>query len=112
MRIDNNHKMTMVRGDTELFTVSYPEQPFETGDVVHFSVAKSFLDAPCLHIEVSEFEQGIAEIHIPHSATAGLDVGHYVYDVRVIRENGDYQTIIGGLKEDPAVFALAPEVTK
>ena len=113
MKIDDiNHKMTMIRGDTEKFTVGWPENPFETGDTVYFTVAKSYLDNHSLQITVTSFTQGIAEINIPHNATAGMDVGRYVYDVRVVRANGDYVTIIGGPKDEPAVFVLVPEVTK
>lgn len=113
MRIDTNNKMTMIRGETESFTVGGANEPFETGDSVHFTVAKSFSDNPVLHIEVTSFtEEGAAVINVAHSDTAGLDVGSYVYDVRVIKSNNVYKTILGGKKDTPAEFFLVPEVTK
>lgn len=112
MRIDANNRMVMIRGETERITAAWPGEPFASGDVVHFTVSRSYADSPSLHIEVSEFTDGTAVIDIPHSATASMDVGAYVYDIRVIRSDGTYQTIMKGKKDTPPEFFLIPEVTK
>lgn len=106
-------KMTMVRGDTERFTVSRRNKetkvllPFETGDTVYFTVKKISTDTtPQFQIVVSEFVDGKAPITILPEHTKEMAYRDYRYDIQVTKANGDVNTIVWA-----DTFTIAEEIT-
>lgn len=90
MRIDpDTLEIDMPRGDSEAIIVSCRDEPFETGDIIEFSVRKKPKTERLVHIVVDEIEDdGSAYIEIKPSDTENLDFGTYVYDIQLTKANG------------------------
>ena len=107
---------TMTRGDTEPLSIFLTKEdgktviPFADGDSVFFTVKKNSSDEDIeavLQKVVTKFElDGTAYIKIEHEDTKNIDAGNYIYDVRVVKSNGDVKTII-----PTSAFHLLQEVT-
>ena len=103
--------MSMVRGDTEAFTVACTEdgvtRAFVTGDTVYFTVKKTVSDTEkTLQKVITSFIDGKALIDISSADTKTLDTKVYVYDIQIVFSNGTKKTVVG-----PSVFELTSEVT-
>ncbi len=104
-------KMTMPRGDSESFTVSYSDDlgavPFVTGDKVYFSVKRDKNDTTYQFQKlVTTFTaEGLALVNILPADTKTMDFGRYVYDIQITFADGTVKTPKRGL------FILDDEVT-
>ena len=103
--------MSMIRGDTEAFTVACAEdgvaRPFVTGDTVYFTVKKTVSDTEkALQKVITSFTNGKALVDISPIDTKNLDAKPYVYDIQIVFSNGTKKTVIS-----PSVFELTSEVT-
>lgn len=107
---------TMIRGDTEPLSIFLTEEdgktviPFADGDSVFFTIKKNSSDEDIeavLQKTITKFElDGTAYARIEHEDTKNILAGKYIYDVRVIKANGDVKTIIPS-----STFNLLQEVT-
>ena len=103
--------MSMVRGDTEAFTVACTEdgvaRSFVTGDTVYFTVKKTVSETEkTLQKVITTFTDGKALVDILPIDTKNLDAKPYVYDIQIVFSNGTKKTVIS-----PSVFELTSEVT-
>jgi len=109
--IVNGTKLAMIRGDTELISVSMKNEagvalPFEVGDIVYFTVKKSVsTETILLQKIIEEFNEGVAEITIEPDDTKELAYGTYKYDVQFNRGT-EVKTIVA-----PSGFEIMGEVT-
>ena len=105
--IINGPDIRMIRGDTEVLTVSCEQEdgsprPFEDGDTVYFTVGR------ILQKSVTAFtEEGAAVIYIGHEDTNNLAPSTYRYDVQLTAKDGTVTTII-----PPSDFVLVGDVTR
>lgn len=92
----NGLSLEMMRGNSESFTVSIEERPFEEGDIVRFTVRKRENDDDVLLFkQVENFtEEGKAVVELLPRDTNRLRGGAYIYDVKVIFNDGLAKTII------------------
>ena len=114
--IINGINMIMTKGDSESLTVKAQDiygNPvlLGPGDIVYFTVkidpakiGKSFQKI------VTEFFDGLAEIHIRPEDTKNLKPGPYYYDIQVNFANGEVKTIIPQPGQIAKLF-IAQEVT-
>lgn len=114
--IINGINMIMTKGDSESLTVKAQDtygNPvlLGLGDIVYFTVktdpakiGKSFQKI------VTEFFDGLAEIHIRPEDTKNLKPGPYYYDIQVNFANGEVKTIIPQPGQSAKLF-IAQEVT-
>lgn len=111
MRV-SGQKMSMIRGDTESFTVSIQNEAGEkialqNGDKIYFTVKTSpKVEEKILQKLIESFNDGNAEIFIEHNDTKDLPTGDYVYDIQWTKADESVTTII-----PPNVFEIAEEVT-
>lgn len=87
----------MVLGDTGTFSLAPKIEGktfLEDGDHVWFTLRKKVGSSAILQKDVSQFENGIATIPILPSDTQNLDPGNYVYDLKLIRKDGNVDTLI------------------
>ena len=107
MTIDEKTKrMEMVRGDTEILLIRCKKEPFESGDIIEFSVRKTATTERLIHKTTTEFIEGEGYIQIDPADTSGLSFGDYVYDIQITRSSGMVKTPIKA-----SIFTLAKEVT-
>lgn len=98
----------MVRGDTGTFSVRPKingEYVLKDGDHLWFTVRKIKDQTILIQKDVTEFEDGIAEVVISPSDTANLEIGNYIYDLKMIREDGTVDSLIPGGR-DSAYFSI------
>ena len=99
--------INLTRGDTfsPLITITFedgePYTPVE-GDVITFSMKKSYFDANPLIEKTIPNDTRILELE--PSDTAILPIGHYVYDIDIVFADGTKDTFISGS------LNLTPEV--
>lgn len=97
----------MVLGDTGTFSIA-PKiggQVFlSEGDHVWFTLRKKKDTPPLLQKDVSEFENGVATIPIAPSDTENMEAGNYIYDLKLIRSDGNVDTLIPN--KESAYFVL------
>jgi hypothetical protein len=100
IRIDpNSLNAEMVRGDTGTFSVRPKingEYVLKEGDHLWFTVRKIKDKTILLQKDVTEFDDGKAEIIINPSDTANFEIGNYIYDLKMIREDGTVDSLIPG----------------
>ena len=98
----------MVRGDTGTFSIRPKikgENVLQDGDVVWFTLRKLQDRAILLQKQVTEFEDGIAVIPIEPSDTAALEIGNYLYDLKLNRSDGNVDTLLPA-GNDTAYFTI------
>ena len=109
IRIDpNSLNAEMVRGDTGTFSVRPKingEYVLKEGDHLWFTVRKIKDKTILLQKDVTEFEDGMAEVIIKPSDTANFEIGNYIYDLKMIREDGTVDSLIPGGR-DSAYFSI------
>lgn len=109
IRIDpNSLNAEMVRGDTGTFSVRPKingEYVLKDGDHLWFTVRKIKDQTILLQKDVTEFENGIAAVIINPSDTASLEIGNYIYDLKMIRGDGTVDSLIPGGR-DSAYFSI------
>lgn len=107
MVIDQRTKeMKMVRGDSEMIHVRCADAPFESGDIIEFSVRKKPKSERLIHETVTDFIEGEAYIEISPSDTSSMEFGEYVYDIQLTRASGWVTTLVW-----TSPFKLETEVT-
>lgn len=111
MKITGNG-MSMTRGDSESFTVSYTDVsniniPLVTGDIIYFTVKRS-VDAITIILQkvITVFDNGTAVVKIDHMDTQEVSYGNYFYDIQLTKADGKVTTII-----PPSKFAITGEIT-
>lgn len=98
----------MVRGDTGTFSVRPKvngEYVLKDGDHLWFTVRKIKDHTILLQKDVTEFEDGKAEIIIAPSDTENFEIGNYIYDLKMIRSDGTVDSLIPGGR-DSAYFSI------
>ena len=105
-KVDNNN-ISMVRGDSGVFTITITDTngtPVELteGDVLTFTLRRTARNPAIV------LQKNIAggELNIKPADTEGLTFGAYVYDIELRRADGYVDTII-----PPHKFLLMEEVT-
>lgn len=103
--IDKN-KISLTRGDSAVFNVDLINEHGQVhhlseGDLLIFTLKKSTRTKEIIlqkHIERNEFKLSPDDTH-------ELNFGYYVYDIQLIKVNGDIQTIV-----PPTSFEILQEV--
>lgn len=96
--IDEKNKMTIVKGDTAIITLSLSEYTLIQGDQVKFTVKKSANAKDTIISKVvTEFVEGKAIIALEEGDTT-INAGDYVYEIEVRLANGTVDTVIQATK--------------
>ena len=97
-KIDSTNKITMVRGDTAIFTVSLQDYYLSEGDQIKFTVKRSANDSKeSISKIVTEFTDGKAIIELLEEDTKSLSSGSYIYEIECRLKDGRIDTIITGV---------------
>lgn len=105
-KVDNNN-ISMIRGDSGVFTISITDtdgSPVELtgGDVLTFTLRRAARN-PAIVLQKIIAD---GELDIKPADTEGLTFGAYVYDIELKRADGYVDTVIS-----PHEFLLMEEVT-
>ena len=98
----------LVRGDTGTFSIRPKikgENVLQDGDTVWFTMRKLPDKTVLIQKQITEFEDGIAVIPILPSDTQTLDIGNYVYDLKLVRGDGNVDTLLPA-GNDTAYFTI------
>ena len=98
----------MVRGNTGTFSVRPKingEYVLKEGDHLWFTVRKIKDRTILLQKDITEFEDGKAEIVITPSDTENFEIGNYIYDLVMIRSDGSVDSLMPNGK-DTAYFSI------
>lgn len=102
-------KMSLIIGDTGTFAfnVTNAENNFELGegDKVIFTIKKTKDSEPLIEKTITEFEDGYCIVPLLPSDTSNLEKATYIYDIKLIREDGNIDTLLPNNKES-APFIL------
>ena len=98
LTVDKDNTIHLTRGDTArlqidraMNTVTKKDYVFAAADQVKFTIQKTAADpSPTLQIVVP----GGEAIHIKPEDTVSLTAGKYVYDVKLITQEGDVYTVV------------------
>ena len=92
----------MVRGDTGAFSVRPQirgENVLTDGDHLYFTLRKIKDNKILIQKDITEFEEGRADIILAPSDTTNLEIGNYIYDLKMIRGDGTVDSLIPGSKD-------------
>lgn len=92
----------MVRGDTGAFSVRpmiRGEYVLTDGDHLYFTLRKIKDNRILIQKDITEFDEGRADIVLAPSDTANLEIGNYIYDLKMIRGDGTVDSLIPGSKD-------------
>jgi hypothetical protein len=109
--IIKGNSMSMTRGDSESFTVSYTDAgitiPLVAGDTVYFTV-KENINTLVIILQkiITEFDSGTAIVEIDHLDTKAIAYGNYYYDIQITTAGGQVKTVI-----TPSKFSITGEIT-
>ena len=93
--IDEKNKITIVRGDTAILTLTLSGYSFSEGDQVKLTVKRSANDTKAyISKVVNEFTDGKAIIALEETDTADLSAGKYVYEIECRLKDGRIDTVI------------------
>lgn len=111
MLIQENYEMTMIRGDSEKFTVEVTDEDdismLKSGATVYFTVKYSTRsDNNLIQKIVKSFPNNEAIIEIDPFDTKHLDYGTYVYDIQFTSNTGYVKTLVSA-----RAFTIGGEVT-
>ena len=96
--IDEKNKITIVKGDTAIITLSLDDYNLSLGDQVKFTVKKSAnAKEPVITKVVTEFVEGKAIIELLEEDTT-INAGDYLYEIEVRLANGTVDTVIQATK--------------
>lgn len=117
--IINGTDLIMTRGDSETFTVKVTEREqgskketnlLVPGATLYFTVkaatSLSSQDAPIIERIITGFSDEEAIVKISPIDTKSLSYKPYVYDIELVKANGDVKTVVNRSK-----FVLDHEVT-
>lgn len=97
----------LVLGTTGTFSVAPKiddERILQEGDHVWFTLRKKIGGPILLQKDITDFDNGIAEIPIPPSDTRNMEPGTYVYDIRLLRGDGNDDSLLPN--QNSAYFVL------
>lgn len=97
----------MVIGDTGTFPITPKingEKFLDSGDTIWFTLRKIKDRSIIIQKEVKKFTDGTATIPILPSDTTHLDAGTYIYDLKLIRNSGEVDSLLP--KGNQAYFVL------
>lgn len=97
----------LVLGTTGTFSVAPKidgDKILQDGDHVWFTLRKKIGGPILLQKDIHTFDNGIAEIPIPPSDTENMEPGSYIYDLRLLRGDGNDDSLLP--KGDSAYFVL------
>ena len=98
-KIDNSNKITMVRGDTAVFTLTLKDYVLSDGDQVKFTVKRNPNESKAYITKtITEFTDGKAIITLTESDTKSMDDGDYLYEVECRLQGGVVDTVITSTK--------------
>ena len=96
-KVDYNKKITITEGDTGYLKLSIPNYKIAPGDTIYFRVKAK--DHGYLFQKVvtgeEHIENGMATIKIEPQDTKSKELGVYLYDIQLTRENKDIFTVVG-----------------
>lgn len=98
----------MVRGNTGTFSVRpriNGETVLQEGDHLYFTVRKIKDRTILLEKDITDFEDGKAEIIITPEDTDDFEIGNYIYDLVMVRSDGTVDSLIPGGR-DTAYFSI------
>lgn len=101
-------KMSLIIGDTGTFAFnieSTDEMELGEGDMVVFTVKKNKDSQPLIQKTITTFEDNYVIVPILPSDTANLEKATYIYDLKLIRSDGNIDTLLPNNKES-APFIL------
>ena len=92
--ITPDQKIIITKGDTASFNITITDKdnkpvPMYLGDSVVLTVKKNAASEEVISIEAEE-----GSINLLPSDTAELDAGVYVYDIKLLRNNGAVFTVV------------------
>lgn len=91
-----NRNLEWPRGDTYTIRVEVNKGfQMQENDHIMFAICTSETYQP-VYSQFADFENNIAVLNIPNSATKNLETGEYFYDLRILRGveiNGDEVTV-------------------
>ncbi len=92
--IDDKKKMTVVKGDTAIFTVSVDNHTFSKGDTAYFTVRKSVGESPIeIRKVITDFDKNTFKVFLDKNDT-DITVGTYLYDIQLNLNDGRVDTVI------------------
>lgn len=100
MAIDFNKQTLdaeMVLGDTGTFSIApkINKQTFlSDGDEIWFTLKKRKENTIVLQKTITKFDNGVATIPIPPADTINMEPGNYIYDLKLIRKDGNVDTLL------------------
>ena len=98
-KIDNTNKITMVRGDTAVFTLTLAGYALSQGDQVKFTVKRSANESKAYITKtITEFNDGKAIITLNEEDTKTMPDGDYLYEVECRLQGGVVDTVITSTK--------------
>ena len=110
MRVKGGTNLAMNRGDSETLTVNYTDingVKLMSGDTLYLTIKERVSDlVPVLSYVITEFTEGKAIITIDSADTRTKEVKTYVYDVRLVKANGQVFTLVKS-----SLFDIDAEVT-
>lgn len=98
----------MVRGNTGSFSVRPTingDTVLKEGDHLYFTLRKIKDNRILIQKDITEFEDGRADIILSPSDTTNLEIGNYIYDLVMVRSDGNVDSLIPGSK-DTAYFSV------
>ena len=102
-------KMSLIIGDTGTFAFNLTSEEGDfkltEGDTIVFTVKKTKDSEPILQKTITQFEDGYCVVPILPSDTSNLEKATYIYDLKLIREDGNVDTLLPNNKES-APFIL------
>ena len=115
------YKQKVNQGDSYGFTVGLQNDetgeiiPFEDGDIIRYTIKKDYKTSVItLQKVVSTFTTaGKAEINVSSSDTNDIEVGRYVYDIELTKNDGQVITIIpdSSTVDTLPTMEICPQVT-
>lgn len=101
-------KMSLIIGDTGTFAFNLTsDEVFELGegDKIVFTLKKTKDSDPIIQKTITEFEDGWVIVPLLPSDTANMEKATYIYDLKLIRADGNVDTLLPNNKES-APFIL------
>ena len=93
--IDSKNKITLVRGDTAVFTLALSDYALKSGDQVKLTVKFSASDSRALISKtITEFTDGKAVFEFLEEDTKGMEAGDYLYEIECRLSDGRIDTVI------------------
>lgn len=93
-KISHDKRMTIVQGDTAIFTVNVDNYVFNKHDVAYFTIKKSIKDNEVvIQKRITEFKDNSFKVFLDSKDT-NVPVDVYLYDIQLSLSDGRVDTII------------------